>query len=62
MHVAQIMRNASSHNWAWGMESHCNVASSFTDNGSDINVEKRNIHFIKVMTEYLDITGLNAPR
>lgn len=30
--------------------------------GSDIRSENRNIHFIKVITEYLWISGLNAPR
>lgn len=41
---------------------HCIVAISFADKGIDIIVEKRKIHFIKVITEYLVITGLNAPR
>ena len=62
MKVAQMIRNASSHNCACGMVFHCNVAISFADIGSDIIVEKRKIHFIKVTVEYLVITGLKAPR
>ena len=38
------------------------MAISFAVNGSDISVVKRNIHFINVTTEYLEINGLNIPR
>ena len=41
---------------------HCNVVISLRDSGSDINAEKRKIHFINVIMEYLAISGLNAPR
>ena len=62
MNVAHMMRNASSHNCTCGIVLHWRVAISFTESGSDIIAEKKKIHFMKVTMEYLEITGLNAPR
>jgi hypothetical protein len=38
------------------------VRSSFAENGRLISVEKRKIHFMNVITEYLPIIGLKMPR
>ena len=45
-----------------GMVHQSRWISSPTVKGSDIRVEKRKIHFIKVHTLYLLISGLNMPR
>ena len=34
----------------------------FAEKGAATQKEKRKIHFMNVMTDYLDINGLNIPR
>lgn len=62
MNVAQTIRNANSHIKEVGRAEYFSVAISLPANGKARTVEKRNIHFMNVMTEYFAITGLNIPK
>lgn len=62
INVAQIIIKASSARYVGGSEVNFVSISSTAVKGSDISVEKRNVHFINVMTEYLLIRGLKMPR
>lgn len=62
INVAQIIKNASSHKYESGRAEYSTDRISLPAIGSDNTVAKRNIHFINVITEYLDINGLNTPR
>ena len=62
MKVAQIIRYASSAYWTGGIAVHSTSMSPFRDRGADTHAEKRNIHFMNVTAEYLEIRGLNIPR
>ena len=43
-------------------ENHSRRMSSFIEKGIETAKANKNIHFIKVTTEYLPISGLNIPR
>ena len=62
MNVAQTTRYASSANWIDGIDAQSKVTSSFAVNGTATMKANRNIHFMKVTTEYFPISGLNMPR
>ena len=62
MKVAQTIRYASSAYWMDGILVHSTFISPFAEKGTATQAEKRNIHFMKVTTEYLAIKGLNIPR
>lgn len=60
--MAHIMRNESSHKNDSGKDEYSIPIISLPDKGSESIVEKRKIHFINVITEYLEIIGLNIPK
>ena len=60
--VAHTMRNASSAYCIDGIEAHSTAISPFRERGVETQAEKRNIHFMNVTAEYLEINGLNMPR
>ena len=62
MKVAQTIRKVSSERCVVVRRAVLNVASSVAPHGRVRSVAKRNIHFVKVMTVYFCMRGLNIPR